>query len=184
VRQWLALAIVVVLGGCAHARSQHPSPAESDWRATLAEAQQFAKNAQVASADSVLAEYIARAPESAGARDAAFWRGVFALDPADSSGGPKAAVAAFDQYLADSASRPYRVEALTLRRTAQTMDSLASARAAEHIPKVHLVVADDSLRASAREQELQKALRRLQDSLDKTTTELDRIKKRLTAHKP
>jgi hypothetical protein len=46
------------------------------------------------------------------------------------------------------------------------------------------VVSDDSLRTSAREQEMAKSLKRLQDSLDKTTAELDRIKKRLSTGKP
>jgi hypothetical protein len=49
---------------------------------------------------------------------------------------------------------------------------------------VHLVVADDSLRDTAHEQEMLKNLKRLQDSLDKTTAELDRIKKRLSTGKP
>jgi gas vesicle protein len=44
---------------------------------------------------------------------------------------------------------------------------------------VHLVVADDSSK-TAREQEMAKTVKALQDSLNKTTTELERIKKRLS----
>ena len=64
------------------------------------------------------------------------------------------------------------------------IDSLFQARATDSVPSVHLVVADDSLRDTAREQEMLKNLKRLQDSLDKTTAELDRIKKRLSTGKP
>jgi hypothetical protein len=49
---------------------------------------------------------------------------------------------------------------------------------------VHLVVSDDSTKQSAREQEMAKTVKQLQDSLNKTTAELERIKKRLSTGKP
>jgi hypothetical protein len=95
-----------------------------------------------------------------------------------------AAGRAFDSYLADSGAVAHSAEALALGRATRVIDSLAQARTTDSIPAVNLIVADDTLRASAREQELLKNLKRLQDSLDKTTAELDRIKKRLSTGKP
>jgi hypothetical protein len=78
----------------------------------------------------------------------------------------------------------HRTEALVLQRTARMIDSLAQARTVDSMPALHLVVSDDSSKATAREQELTKTLKQLQDSLSKTTAELDRIKKRLSTGKP
>jgi hypothetical protein len=113
-----------------------------------------------------------------------FWRGVFALEPANSSGSVHSARTAFDTYLADSGTLVHRAEASALGRATRVIDSLARARATDSVPAVHLVVADDTLRSSAHELELLKNMKRLQDSLDKTTAELDRIKKRLSTGKP
>lgn len=183
-RIWKPIVITALVAGCAHAAQFPSSPADREWAATLGTAQQLAANAQYLAADSVLDDYAQRQPESTGAREALFWRGVFALEPANSAASVRTARTAFDAYLADSGTLAHRAEASALGRATRVIDSLTQARAADSIPEVHLTVADDSLRATAREQELLKNVKRLQDSLDKTTAELERIKKRLSTGKP
>lgn len=183
-RVWKPLVIVVVAAGCAHAARYRSSPADREWASTLQAAQQLAANAQFGAADSVLADYAQRQPGTTGAREATFWRGVFALEPANSTGSVHSARTAFDSYLADSGTLSHRAEASALGRATRVIDSLAQARATDSVPAVHLVVADDTLRSGAHELELLKNMKRLQDSLDKTTAELDRIKKRLSTGKP
>lgn len=183
-RIWKFLAVLALAAGCTHASQYRTSPADREWSATLASAQQLAASTQYAAADSVLEEYAQRRPHSTGAREALFWRGVFALEPANSAASVQTARTAFDAYLADSGTVEHRAEASALTRATRVIDSLSQARATDSIPAVHLTVADDSLRATAREQELLKNMKRLQDSLEKTTAELDRIKKRLSTGKP
>ena len=183
-RIWKPLVIIVLAAGCAHASQYRSSPADREWETTLKTAKQLAAAAQYGAADSVLDDYVQRQPGTMGASEAAFWRGIFALEPANTAGNVHAARTAFDSYLADSGAVKHRAEALALGRATRVIDSLAQARATDSIPAVHLIVADDTLRASAREQELLRNMKRLQDSLDKTTAELDRIKKRLSTGKP
>ena len=183
-RIWKPLVIIALAAGCTHASQYRSSPADREWESTLKTAQQLAAAARYGAADSVLHDYVQRQPGTMGATEAAFWRGVFALEPANTAGSVHAARTAFDSYLADSNAVVHRAEALALGRATRVIDSLARARATDSVPAVHLIVADDTLRASAREQELLKNMKRLQDSLDKTTAELDRIKKRLSTGKP
>lgn len=183
-RPWKTLAIAALVSGCAHAAQYRPSPADREWESTLGTAQQLAANARYAAADSLLAAFAQRQPGTMGAREATFWRGVFALEPANSAASVHTARASFESYLTDSGTLTHRAEARALGRAAGVIDSLLAARATDSVPAVHLVVADDSLRATAREQEMLKNMKRLQDSLDKTTAELDRIKKRLSTGKP
>lgn len=181
---WGPLVIIALAAGCAHAAQYRTTPSDREWSAALGAAQQLAANAQYAAADSVLDDYAQRQPESRGAREAAFWRGVFALQATTSAANMQRARESLDSYLADTGTLAHRAEATALSRATRVIDSLSRARAADSIPAVHLVVADDSLRATAREQEMLKNMKRLQDSLDKTTAELDRIKKRLSTGKP
>ena len=93
------------------------------------------------------------------------------------------AATAFDSYLANPGQLPHRPEAIVLRRTAHLIDSLTQSRSMDSVPAMNLVVSDSS-RSSAREQEMAKTVKVLQDSLNKTNAELERIKKRLSTGKP
>jgi hypothetical protein len=165
--------------GCAHPHAHAPAPADAAWAVTLDSAQRLAANSQYAEADSILAMFAEGSQGTAGAREAIFWHGVFLLDPANKSGSAREASKAFDAYLAASDSLPHRAEALVLQRTTRVIDSLSQSRTMDSLPSVHLVVADDSSK-TAREQEMAKTVKALQDSLNKTTAELERIKKRLS----
>jgi len=178
----LILGAVLAIG-CAHPHAKGPSPAESLWSATLDSAQRLAADSQYADADSLLAMYAESSPGSSGAQEVVFWRGVILLEPANRSANIHDATAAFDAYLGSPGLLPHRTEATVLRRTAQMIDSLTQSRSMDSVPAMNLVVSDSS-KASAREQELSKNMKVLQDSLNKTTAELERIKKRLSTGKP
>lgn len=166
--------------GCARPHAETPGPADAAWKITLDSAQRLAAAAQYASADSLLALFARNEPGSAGAREAIFWHGVFLMEPANSSASRHEAVSAFDGYLALSDSLPHRSEAIVLRRATRVIDSLSQSRSMDSVPAMHLVVSDDSTKTTARDQEMAKTVKTLQDSLNKTTAELERIKKRLT----
>jgi hypothetical protein len=169
--------------GCAHPHTEAPAPIDSVWTATLDSAQRLAADSQFASADSVLAMFAQSAPGSIGAQEVVFWRGVFQLEPANKSGSAHNAASAFDDYLAGAGPLSHRSEAIVLGRSAHLIDSLLQSRSMDSVPAMNLVVSD-STRTSAREQEMAKMVRMLQDSLNKTNAELDRIKKRLSTGKP
>jgi hypothetical protein len=180
----LLLVCAAVVVGCTHPRARtHISP-DTAWAATFDSAQRLAADSEFEAADSVLAAYVRSEPTGVGAREATFWHALWLLDPANKKGSPGAAAQALNDYLADSGTPPHAAEALALRRLTIRMDSLSQTRQLDSMPAVHLVVSDDSTKSSAREQEMAKTVKQLQDSLNKTTAELDRIKKRLSTGKP
>jgi hypothetical protein len=169
--------------GCSHPHAEAPAPVDSAWTTTLDSAQRLAADSQFASADTLLAMFAQGSPGSIGAQEAVFWRGVFLLEPANKIGSVHDATAALDGYLASPGHLPHRSEAVVLRRTAQLIDSLTQSRSMDSVPAMNLIVSDSS-RDSAREQEMAKMVKLLQDSLNKTNAELERIKKRLSTGKP
>jgi hypothetical protein len=169
--------------GCVHPRAKTTAPESTAWNATLDSAQRLASDAQYDAADTLLAAFARSVPGTAEANEALFWHGVFLLAPANPSGSMRAAAEAFDSYLASTATE-HRAEAMALQRTTRAIDSLSRSRSLDSLPAVHLVVSDDSSKSSAREQEMAKTVKQLQDSLNKTTAELERIKKRLSTGKP
>lgn len=175
---------IVIALGCARPHAAAMTPVDTRWAETLDSAQRLAAEAQYASADSLLAAFSRNEPGSLGAHEAIFWHGVFLLDPANKSGSRHEATSAFEGYLSSTEPLPHRTEAMVLRHTARILDSLSQSRSMDSVPAMHLVVSDDSTKTTAREQEMAKTVQALQDSLNKTTAELERIKKRLSAGKP
>ena len=185
----MRLGLFLVLGAtltvaCAHPQAGAPTPTDASWGATLDSAQRLAADSQYDSADSLLAAFSRNEPGSIGAHEAIFWHGVILLESARSRARLLDAATAFDGYLASSDSLPHRAEAQVLRRTTHLLDSLSQSRSMDSVPAVHLVVSDDSSKTSAREQEMAKTIKMLQDSLNTATAELERIKKRLSTGKP
>lgn len=169
--------------GCTRPHTSSPAPDLTGWRTTFDSAQRLAADSQYGAADSLLETFARNSPGTPEANQATFWRGVLLLEPANAMGSAHAAAQAFDDYVT-SGDSTHRTEAMALRRTTRVIDSLTKARSLDSLPSVHLVVSDDSTKSSAREQELAKTVKQLQDSLNKTTTELERIKKRLSTGKP
>jgi hypothetical protein len=180
----LLLVGAAVAIGCSHPRTRRLAPDVTRWSATLDSAQRLVNDTQYAAADSLLVAFASSAPPgSPEANEATFWRGVFLLAPVNAAGSVHAAAEAFDNYL-ESGATEHRSEAIALQRTTRVIDSLSQVRSIDSLPAVHLVVSDDSTKTIAREQEMAKTVKQLQDSLNKTTAELDRIKKRLSTGKP
>ena len=164
--------VVAVVTGCrtGQARLAEPVPAgRAEWTAWLAQATQEAAAGHFAVADKLLADYTVRFPASPEASDAMYWRGVYKLDPSNTTATAREAAVLFDGYLASGAAA-HRTEAQTLRRIAGVLDTRAVA-APGPPPRVEIVKAEDK----ARDEEIQ----RLKDELAKTNAELDRIKRRL-----
>jgi hypothetical protein len=169
--------------GCAHPRARTPAPDLTGWRKTLDSAQRLAADSQYSAADSLVVAFGSEAPNAPEAPEATFWHGVFLLAPQHTDSSVHDAVQAFEQYLGSGATA-HRAEAIALQRTTHFIDSLTKVRSLDSLPAVHLLVSDDSTKQSAREQEMAKTVKQLQDSLNKTTAELERIKKRLSTGKP
>lgn len=148
------------------------SDAAISWPAALGNAQRAAEAGRHAEADRTLERFATDNRDAPQAAEALYWRALFALDPANRSATPRAALATLELYLA----RPgiaHRAEALVLRRTAAALDTLGVtlARRAETPPPPAPAAAVDR----AREEEMQQ----LRDSLTKTSAELERIRRRL-----
>ena len=165
--------LVAVVTGCrtGQARLVEPVPAgRAEWAGWLGQATQEAAAGHFAVADKLLADYIVRFPASPEASDAMYWRGVYKLDPSNTTAAAREAAVLLDGYLASGAAA-HRVEAQTLRRIAGVMDARAATSPTTSAPRVEVVKVEDK----ARDEEIQ----RLKDELAKTNAELDRIKRRL-----
>jgi hypothetical protein len=147
----------------------------------LAEADRYAAAEQFAAADSVLESYAAANATSPDTLDVIFWRALYNADPANPKEGALAdALDLIDRYLRSQAPQPHRYEATVLRRFAEIRDRAP-------IVRVDTVRAIDTTAvrvAVAREVEARQRLQdeeaqKLRDSLERTTAELERIRRRL-----
>jgi TolA-binding protein len=183
VRLALLLVVLALDGtGCATSVRRSMPVSAREWLVTLEAAQRAAAQGRYDDADRALSTYAQRYAGSPEAREAVYWRAVFQLDPANPGRNPASADAHLAEYLSDTAGVLHRTEALTLRRLASTLDSLN--RAHQTVIAADTQHADDAARAQQREQELEKEIQRLKDQLEKTTQELERIKKRLAGKTP
>lgn len=158
-------------------------PAGADWLSTLVSAKIEATQGHFDDADRTLYSFAQRYPRAPEAHEATYWRALFKLDPANHSGSPRAAIERLNEYLADTTATLHRTEAATLRRVAAALDSLSLRPTVAAAPTDPSRIADAQA-AAQRQDELAKENQRLKDQLDKTNTELDRIKKRLQDHSP
>lgn len=180
----LAAALLLAVG-CTTVSSRHSMPpAARDWIGTLSTAKEAASDGRYADADKLLYDFAQRFPRSPESREATYWRAVFKLDPQNPSATPRGAIEDLDDYLADSSLALHRTEAEALRRLAVAVDSMSHTSL---LATTTLVVPPDTsatAQAHQHAQELEKEVARLRDSLDKTSAELERIKKRLAPAKP
>lgn len=177
--------LMLGLGGEGCATTVHHSmpPAAGEWIDILGSAKEAAADGRYSDADRTLQDFMlayAGAPE---AREAAYWRAVLTLDPANRGGDTRSAEKQLEEYLSDTASTLHRTEAVTLRRLAVTIDSLVRAHRVS-VSSSDAARAEQAEQADQREAELQKEIQRLKEQLDKTTAELERIKKRLSEKNP
>lgn len=139
----------------------------SQWPAILRQAQQAAESGDYQAADRLLSSYGVSHQNSPEGAEADFFRALFKSDPANHSVSIREQLSAFDVYLTGGAALPRYGEALVLRRLLESGDSLRAL--------VDAVRASQEARTKAKDEEI----RRLADVLERTTAELNRIKRRL-----
>ena len=181
-RTFRTMLCALAVGGCAHFPVAEPG-VPSNWDRTLYYARRDVEAANYFAADRLFDEYVRLHPDSREAKEIAFWKAAYTLDPANEQGSLTSGIAALDQYLASGDSTAwYRNEALVLRRTAAAARGVTagagtpSAAAAASGKDTVIVVTKtrDEEIASLKDQ-----LAKSKDELAKVSAELDRIKKRL-----
>jgi hypothetical protein len=172
------IACTAVSGACTTGQ-QHLSestPSQNEGTATILQAAQEVNAGRYGVADRILTDYSTRYPASPEAADAAYWRALYKLDPANPNAAARDAIALLDSYLSGPAGT-HRTEAQALRRLANAMEARAVAMTTMATPtKPDAPKPEDK----AKDEEMQ----RLKDELAKANAELDRIKRRLAQPKP
>lgn len=170
--------VVMAAGGCVSRPRWMQSSPERTWPETLATAQRAVADGKYELADQVLALFGRRFDGTDEGDESVFWRALYMMDPANRDARAREAIPLLNAYLAGPV-RPRRPEAEVLKRTAESIETLARAGSAERAPAPSVTAsrpADDS----ARVEELAK----VRDELAKTKEELERIKRRLAAPRP
>lgn len=172
----LALGALVTLAGCSRPFGVNDVLTEHErWAVAFTTAQQAAAAGDYVRADTTLLAFARMHPGTPEARDAVFWRGVLALDPANPRASATAATAAFDEYLRGGAALLRRQEAEVMRRVAQRLKGDAPVRELRVT-----AVSTDSLAADPRDEEI----RKLREQLKTTTEELERVRRRIATPTP
>ena len=156
----------LAFAACVQRQRGFEGPPNQEWPQLLARAQGSATEGRYARADSLLSEFTLRYAGSAEAAEAHYWRALYLLDPANAGASPRRAIGLFDEYLAARPLPRHHLEAATLRRVALLADSLSRP--------------STTASGSRSGEEVQ----RLREELRKTTEELERIKRRLSAPRP
>jgi hypothetical protein len=175
------LAGAAALGGCfprpgsppprPEPPAAQPLPELSPWPGTLAAALRAAEAGRYEDADSVLLDFgVKHAGKPEGA-ESDFWRALFKSDPANRRVTVREQLALLDNYLGLGPSAPRYAEATILRRMVEAGDSTRAL--------VQTMRASSEARERLRDEEI----RRLNELYDRTSAELERIKRRL-APKP
>ena len=154
-------------GGAGLLEESEPASAASRWPVVLITAQNDVDQARHDEADRRLREFAAEYAQSAEALESTYWRAVFMLDPANTTGTPREAAGLLERYLAARSPLVHRAEATVLQRLAKNLATPREGQPATPAPA----------RASdpAREAEI----KALKDELEATKAELERIKKRV-----
>lgn len=149
-----------------------PAPAISPWPGTLASALRAAESGGFEDAERILMEFSVSHAGTADGAESDFWRALLKTDPANRKVTPRESMALYDAYLSGGAALPRYAEALILRRVVESLDSTRS------------LLATVRTSADAREKARDDEIRRLNDVVDRTTAELERIKRRLAPKQP
>ena len=167
------------------------APAPSDFDLALSHARRNVDAGNYWAADRLLEEFARTHPNTREAREIAFWKAAYVVDPANDRGSLSAGIAALDAYLAADSAGMYRNEAIVLRRTAivaqgtapnatggsrgtstTASGSTSPAGATDTVVVVNRSRGEEI--AALKEQ-----LARSKEELAKVSAELERIKKRL-----
>jgi len=182
-RRGLYIAITsLALSGCAQLPIANP-PAQSDFGRTLNYARQDVDAGNYWAADRLLDEFVRTHPGTREAREIAFWKATYMVDPGNDRGSLAGGIAALDAYLATDSTGWYRNEAAVLRRTAAVAQGVSGTTAGTVAAPSTSGTTDTVVVVSrTRDEEiaaLKEQLAKSKDELAKVSAELDRIKKRL-----
>lgn len=172
----------LVLSACATLTTLK-SPAQTDFEGSLHYARQNVDAGNYWAADRLLDEFVRTHPDTREAKEIAFWKAAYLVDPANERGSLASGIAALDAYLAADTTGWYKNEATLLRRTALVAQGVsgnmtASADTSSVATPTDTVVV---VRRSRDEEivALREQLAKTKEELAKVSAELDRIKKRL-----
>ena len=189
---FLAALAACVATACAELPRVESSPFKSDWERTRAETRRNVEAGNYHAADRLLAEFARVHPNTREARETAFWRAAYLVDPANSLGSLERGIAALDGYLVNEPEGWYRNEASILRRTGVAARGLA-AGATRNWPRDTVVVVMQTTDSTppaprlSRDEEiadLRTQLAKSKTELAQANAELERIKKRLANPSP
>lgn len=190
-RIFVSAMLVSIIAACAELPRVEPSLVEREWTRTRGETRRNVDAGNYHAVDRLLAEFARLHPETWEARETAFWRAAYMVDPANTLGSLEGGIAALDGYLASQPEGWYRNEAAILRRTAVASRGLVAGASRAWTPDTSVVVteAKDSTptpRLSRDEEiaELRSQLARSKSELAVANAELERIKKRLANPTP
>ncbi len=147
-----------------------PTPAPppiSPWPATIAAALRAAETGRYDEAERLLVEFSVKHAGTPEGTESDFWRALLKLDPDNRGVAAREQLALLDAYLGAGSSAPRYAEAVILRRVVEAADSTRA------------LMSTMRASAEAREKARDEEIKRLQDALDRTTAELERIKRRL-----
>lgn len=147
------------------------APPLSPWVGTLARALREAEAGRFDDAERILADFSVGNAGTPDGAESDFWRALLKTDPANRDVTPRESMALYDAYLDGGSALPRHAEALILRRVVESMDS------------TRVLLSTVRASADARQKARDEEIRRLNDLVDRTTAELERIKRRL-APKP
>ncbi len=182
-RSLCAAITLLALGACAQLPVVTP-PRQSDYGRTLYYARQNVDAGNYWAADKLLDEYVRIHPEMREAREIAFWKAAYLVDPANNRGSLSGGIAALDGYLAAGSTGWYRNEATVLRRTAAVAQGVSRATAPTDTAAASSTTVTDTVVVVSRTRDeeiaaLKEQLAKSRDELAKVKEELERIKKRL-----
>ena len=175
----------LLFAACAHVQVLNPH-LRSDWDTTLSRARQNVDSGNYFVADKLLDEFARTHPDTREAREIAFWKSAYMLDPSNAHGSLSDGIAGLDGYLTANPDGWYRNEATVLRRTAAIADGLTNGTrtTGTATDSTAPVVIKDTvvLQSKSRDEQiaaLKDQLAQSKAELAKVSAELDRIKKRL-----
>lgn len=175
----------LALAACAHMPIAAPA-AQTDWDRTVDKARRNVAAGNYFAADKLLDEFARVHPDTREAKEAAFWKAAYMVDPANPLGSLPGGISALDGYLASTDSTGwYYAQALVLRRTAaaaEGVSAMATQASVGSITPPEGVKDTVVVGGKSRDEEiasLKDQLAKSKDDLAKANAELDRIKKRL-----
>jgi hypothetical protein len=186
VRRFGAALLLAVSSACITVRPPsflQPAP-EREWPSTLAKAEARVSEGRYSSADSLLASFAGRFPDSPEAFESGYWRALFSMDPKNPNASLTTAVGYLDAYLVGLYPRKHRQEAFALRAIAGQIDESRNALALTqphdanpHVGAMRIDVPKPTSTADPVATEAE--IKRLKDELAKANAELERIRRRL-----